>query len=392
MSKNAKIVVAIIIALIVIFALAKWQKHDKNEYSSGNKSDTKMAAGETYKIGVLLPLTGDAASYGEPGQKVLQMAVDELNNNGSMGSNKLKLIFEDAKCNGKDATAAAQKLVNVDSVQIIIGGFCSSESLAAVPVAEKQKVAIFSIGSSSPKLTGVSSYFFRIFPSDASQGSLDAEIANEKGYKTVAFIQEQQDYTLGIYQAFTKRFEELGGKTIKEEFAPGTADFKTQLTKLRGQKPDALFIDAQASAGDGRILKQLKDLGWQPKLFINEALAGDTAVIAENKSSLEGAIGAEFTVDPSNSKFKHLIDSYKQKYGAELPYQSYGQTEYDSIYLVKDGLMAVGYNGEKFAQWSRTIKNWEGASGKLSIKPDGDRESGYSPEIVKDGKMVPYTE
>ncbi len=60
------------------------------------------------------------------------------------------------------------------------------------------------------------------------------------------------------------------------------------------------------------------------------------------------------------------------------------------MYLVRDGIMAVGLNGKKLAAWSRTIKDWQGASGTITIKPDGDRTSGYSSEIVKDGKMEAY--
>jgi len=241
-----------------------------------------------------------------------------------------------------------------------------------------------------PKANQCKPVLFRNFPSDASQGSLDAETANKKGFKKVAFIQEQTDYAVGIFQAFDARFKELGGSTIKEEFATNATDFKTQLTKLKAENPDALFIDPQTSAALARILKQMTDLGWKPQIFINEATAGDSKVIAENKALLEGAYGAEFSVDPSNTKFQHLLSAYKQKFGKDLEYQSYGQTEYDLVYLIKDGIEKVGYDGQKLADWSRTVKDWQGASGTITIKPDGDRESGYSSEIVKDGKMVAY--
>jgi len=78
---------------------------------------------------------------------------------------------------------------------------------------------------------------------------------------------------------------------------------------------------------------------------------------------------------------------YKDKYGAEPPFQSYAQTAYDAPYLLKDGIIAVGYDGEKLAEWSRTIKDWEGASGKTTIGANGDRASGHVLKIVKDGKV-----
>jgi branched-chain amino acid transport system substrate-binding protein len=386
MDKATKTIVGIVVAVVIIggiYALAKNNKKTSQTYGGATQT-----AAATYKVGVILPLTGDAASYGEPGRNVYQMAVDEVNSSGGVDGKNLELVVEDGKCNGKDASNAMEKLVNVDKVQFVMGGFCSSESLAAAPIATTAKVPLVSPASTSPALTGVSPFFDRIIPSDASQGSLDAQVAYDKGWRKVAFIQEQTDYALGIYKAFSEKFQSLGGTVMKEEFPTGTSDFRTQLTKLRGQNPDALFLDGQASASTQRILKQLTDMSWKPHFLINEATAGDAQTIADNKTLLEGAIGAEFRTDLANAKFQHLLDAYKKKYGADLPYQSYAQNEYDEVFMVRDGIKAVGYDGQKLADWLRSVKDWDGASGKITIKSDGDRESGYSSEMVQDGKMV----
>src|SRR3989344_5259538 len=155
------------------------------------------------KVGVIAPLTGDAAAYGEPLTNIVKMAVEEVNNAGGVDGRTIELVIEDGKCNGKDGGSATQKLVNVDGVKVILGGFCSSESLAAIPIAEAAKVLVLSAGSSSPDLTGASPYFFRNYPSDSAQGKVLAQIAyNDKGWKKVAFLQEQTDYAVGIYKAF----------------------------------------------------------------------------------------------------------------------------------------------------------------------------------------------
>ena len=381
MNKITKVVLGAMVIVVVVWGVTTIQKKQKPSNS-----------GQALKIGVLLPLTGDVASYGEPGRNVFELAKEEVNNSGGIKGRRLEFIYEDSKCDGTTAANAAQKLINADKVQIIIGGLCSTESLAAVPVATKAKIAMFSAVSTSPKLTGISPYFFRISPSDASQGELDAKTALAKGYKLVAVVQQQLDYPLGLYLAFDQNMQKLGGKTIVETFTAGTADFRTILTKLKATNPDALFLDTQDSPTAQRVFKQLKDLGWRPKIIINEAIAGDIKALGDYKDILEGGIAAEFSARLDNPKFQHLLQAYQQKYGQELPYQSYGQAEYDAVYLLKDGLTAVGYNGEKFAVWSRTIKSWQGASGVITIKPDGDRESGYSPEIVRNGKMEAYNQ
>src|SRR6266404_612420 len=186
MNKATKWIVGVIVVVLVVWAIVAAQKKTKNESAmTGNQ-----VASDSYKVGVLLPLTGDAATYGEGGRNIFQMATDEINGSGGVNGKKLELIIEDSKCNGQDASNAMQKLVSVDKVQIVLGGFCSGETLAAEPIAESNKVALFSPGSSSPKLTNIGKYFSRDYPSDASQGSVLADVAyNKNSWKKVAILQ-----------------------------------------------------------------------------------------------------------------------------------------------------------------------------------------------------------
>ncbi len=380
MNKQVKVTAIFIVLVLVVWLIsAKTKPYQTSQ-------DT------IYKIGVLLPLSGDAAIYGEPAKNVYQLAVEEINSQGGVNGKKLELIIEDDKCSGKDGASAAQKLINVDKVQILLGSLCSSVTIPVVTIAQQNKVLFFSPGATSPELTGISPYFFRNVASDDSQGQVDAEIAYRKGFRKVAFIVEQKDYPLGIYGAFKKRFEALGGEVIKEEFPVDSTDFRSQLIKLKNQNPDVLFIDPQAPPAGERIIKQVEELAWKPQLFITETEAGDQKFLQDHKDFLEGSLGSQFVLDLTNPKSKHLLEDYKQKYGVELAYQSYGHTEYDSIYLLKFGIQQVGYNGEKLAAWSRTIKNWPGASGSITVNSAGDREGGYTPQIVKNGLIQNFFE
>jgi branched-chain amino acid transport system substrate-binding protein len=347
---------------------------------------------EPIKVGFMGPLSGDAAVYGEPYRNMVDMAINEINAAGGVNGAQLIPIYEDSKCNGKDASAAAQKLINVDGVKVIIGPFCSGESLAAISVAEAGQVALLSPGASSPDLTGKSRFFSRDYPSDVTQGKTLADAAyNIKKWKNVVMIQEQTDYALGIYNAFSSNFEKLGGKKVaKEEFPTTATDFRSMLTKLKALKPDALFVDAQTPANAERILKQLKDLKWTPKLIVNDAISGDPKTVEANKAILEGALAAEFGIDPNNAKFQSMNAAYKAKYGVEAPYQSYAQTEYDAVYIIRDALIAVGNDGAKISDWLKQLKDWPGASGLVTIGADGDRVGGHVLKVIKDGKVELY--
>ncbi|HEY4487151.1 MAG TPA: ABC transporter substrate-binding protein, partial [Candidatus Paceibacterota bacterium] len=253
-------------------------------------------------------------------------------------------------------------------------------------------VVMLSPSASSPDLTGISPYFFRDYPSDAKQGEVLAKLASSKGYKTVAFIQEQTDYATGLYKAFDSNFKTLGGATTNEAFPTSANDFRSIITKIKSQKPDAVFIDTQTPQAAERILKQMHELGYKPQLFVSDVTMGEPATLTANKALLEGTYGAEFVPDMTNEKLKHLVDAYKAKYQKDMPYVGYMSAAYDAVYLIKDGITQVGENGEKLAAWSRTISGWAGASGAVTIGQDGDRVSGHVAEIIHDGKTQVLTQ
>jgi branched-chain amino acid transport system substrate-binding protein len=389
MSNTTKWIIGVIILALVVWGVLS-QRQSKNQ--TVEKPEVKTELPEVIKLGAIQGLTGDTANIGEVFKNVLQMAVDELNQQGGISGKPVQLILEDGKCNGKDASAAAQKLVNVDKVQFIIGGLCSGESLAAEPIVTAGKVVLASGSATNPKLAGISPYFFRLAPNDNAQGQIDAEMANKKGYKKVAVLTEQTEYATGILKAFKDSFEKLGGVVESEEFAPGTANFSTQITKLKNTKPDALFLNTNGSTSFAKILKQMTDQNWKPQLMLNEIVSTDIKFLTDNKAQMEGALGVEFKTDETNPKLKTLVENYKKRFNTDISFVGFSAANYDLVSLFAEGVKTVGYNGEALAKWSRTIKNWPGALGKVSIKPDGDNESSYSASVIKDGKLVPIIE
>ena len=117
---------------------------------------------ETIRIGAIGPFTGDAAVYGQSEKNAIELAVQEINLDGGINGKKLEVIYEDGKCNGMDAATAAQKLINVDKVDIILGGVCSGETLAIAPLAEANEVLVFSSFSSSPDVTNAGDFIFLV--------------------------------------------------------------------------------------------------------------------------------------------------------------------------------------------------------------------------------------
>jgi branched-chain amino acid transport system substrate-binding protein len=373
---KSKATIWIIVLVVVIIVGLFWWKNN--------------AQGNVVKVGFIGPLTGNGAVYGEPFRNVVALAVDEINTSGGVSGKKLQVIYEDGKCTGTDAANAMNKLVSVDGVQVVLGGFCTGESAAIAPIATANKVALLSPGSTGPTLTGISPYFFRDCPSASTQSQVFAQIAfNGKKWKKIAVAVEQTDFATGVYNVFNQAFSQLGGTVTEEAFTSDTTDFRSILLKLKGANPDALFIDTQASKEASIIVKQMQDIGWKPHLILSNSITGDPKFLSDNKNFIDGALTAKFGIDATNPKFVHLIDAYKQKYGSEPAYEDYAQTDYDAVYLLRDAISQVGYDGSRIADWLRTVKNWPGASGQITMLANGDRDVSQIPQIVQNGVLVP---
>jgi branched-chain amino acid transport system substrate-binding protein len=157
------------------------------------------------KIGVILPLTGDGASLGEDCKNGIEIAKDEFNEKGM----KIVLFYEDSQGKPDKAINAFYKLVGT-GVKIIIGDLFSSPTLAIAPLAEKNKVFIFSPGASNPKLSGISRYVFRNYPSDNFEGEIIAKYIKKKGYSKVALLYPNNEYGVGLKNVLQKLFLNWG--------------------------------------------------------------------------------------------------------------------------------------------------------------------------------------
>ena len=96
-------------------------------------SEEKEVKEEVIKIGVILPLTGNAAVYGLSAKEGIDLSLEDINNTGGINGKTIQMIYEDSQCDSTKAVSAAHKLINIDKVQIIIGHICSNAAMAVVP-------------------------------------------------------------------------------------------------------------------------------------------------------------------------------------------------------------------------------------------------------------------
>ena len=346
------------------------------------------------KLGFISALSGDAAVVGEIERNTTQMAVKEINDAGGVNGRLLEVIYEDAKCNAKDALNAVQKLINVDKVKVILGAGCSSESLAIVPVATQNKVLMFSAGSSHPDLTGISKYFIRNYPSDYANSTIDGELMS-KLYKKVAIVSENADYPMGIKKSLEEIFNKNNIQIVANEvFNTGnssTKDFKSIFTKVKASDAEAVYLNpAPGATISALMIKQARDIGLTIPVHGNTTVISAEAIKIGGKY-MEGAISSDST--SLSERGLVVLEKYKKLYNKEPALAYFMGSNYDRTYLVAEAIGKVGYDADKIVSYLKGIKEYDGTIGKYHFGENGDVVGvGFMPVMVKDGKEVPYVQ
>lgn len=259
--------------------------------STGNTPITSTTV-PVYRIWVIAPLTGDAAVYGEEEKRVLDYRVEQMNKDAIKNGYKVELVYEDGKCDGAAASAAFQKLTDIDGTKMILGGFCSSESLAMAPLLDTKKdVLLISAASSSPVIEGKHPRLFSLSYNDNTIG--EWIVSELKKYKKVAIISEQNDYNQGVHDVVVNELKKNAPETlviIDEWFSKGSTDFRNELEKLKKSGADAVFLNPNAGVTAEAMLRQIAEIKDWKTQFVSHIAYMSPDVIKIAPQAVEGTI------------------------------------------------------------------------------------------------------
>ena len=339
-------------------------------------------------VGAALPLTGDAAVYGQALKNGIELALEEHNR---AGSNKLSIIYEDDQYAPKMAVTAVQKLIQVDKVPLIIGGAGSTTAEPIISIITQNKVVLLSPCATAPSLTGASPYFFRLWPSDTYEGVVLAETAwNKLGIKKVAVLYVNAPYGQGITDVFSKRYQQLGGTiAFSESYAQNATDFRTQLTKIKAEGVPWVFLPGYVKEVSN-ILKQSLELGVEVRFLGVNSLYDPNLLKVAGKAA-EGAIFAVQTYDADsvNPLIHRFVESYQTKYGAKP--DAFAATGYDALRVVAAAIeRSNSISGPELRDAMAKIKDFKGPSGHISFNANGDVNKPLQLMTVLNGQFVRF--
>ena len=345
-----------------------------------------QSGAETVKIGVLTPLTGPVAEYGNNIKDGIELAMQEINKDAGINGKRIELYFEDSKCDPAQALSGFNKLTDIDGVQIVLGTVCSSETLAIAPTANDKKVIVISAAASSPDITNAGDYIFRVYPSDTYEAGIAVDTIIGKLQKNrVSILYLNNSYGTALRDAFRNKFSSVGGKILDEEgYSQDSKDFRAQLSKIKDQNPDVIYMISYPIDG-GLAIKQAKEMGMNA-IFLGTSGLKANDFIQNGGISTEGFILA--SPSESYSTRKNLfVNNYEKRFAKKPGLAS--DLAYDSLYIIKRAFIGAK-NIEEVKNNLYKVKEFEGASGEIGFDLNGDATNiKYSLFTIKNGQFIP---
>ena len=378
MKKQIWIPILIVIIIIVVGVVIM----------AGNKQ--KPLEGEV-KVGIISALTGGASSFGIPALNATKLAVDEINNNGGINGKKLVLISEDGQCNAKHASDAANKLINIDKVPVVLTN-CSTETLSVAALADPKKIITFGAISTSPAISNAGDYVFRISPKDTKGTQLLSDYMLKNGYSRIALLTANDAYSISVKKDFENYFKSNGGIIkLSENFDPGNTDFRTELMKIKKMNVQALMFIPIKTLNAVEILKQIKETDLGLPLFSTRTLVNSDA-ISQVGNLMNGIIYAEVKFDSTNKGVQNFLKKYIEKFGHKPTYSlQMIAGVYDRMNIVADAFRECGKDTNCLKDYFYKIKGYKGISGKITIDKNGDPDMNFQLMTVKNKEIIPLT-
>jgi branched-chain amino acid transport system substrate-binding protein len=314
-------------------------------------------ANEPLRIGALFAVTGPASFLGEPERNTLEMLVKEANAKGGIKGQKLELVVYDTQGDATKAVQLATKLIKNDKVSVIIGPSTTGETMAVIPVAEKEKIPLISCAAGIKITDPVKKYVF-------------------KKQKNVALL----TVTDGFGSSGREQLKELAKKkgitvVADETFGPKDTDMTAQLTKIKGSKADAIICWG-TNPGPAIVTRNVKQLGIKIPLYQSHGVASKKYIELAGADNAEGVIlpAGKLAIfdklpknDPQAKLLKDYDTAYRKAFNVEA--STFGGYAYDAFLMITEVMKNKVSTPDQLRDGLEGIKKLVSISGIFTMSP-----------------------
>lgn len=309
----------------------------------GGCSGGSSQSADVVKVGIILPLTGPEAMFGNMEKNAFELAYEELKAAGktTVGGKEIQLLFEDDQGKQDVAKSATEKLVNQDRVAILSGGYSSACTNVIAGSAQTMSTPFLAVTGSSDEITRQGwSYVFRGTAAPASKytGAFWDMAEKVLKPKNVAVIYENTDFGLSSAKGFKEECQKRGINIVFDQaYEHGALDFKPMLANMRSTNPDMIFAVSYVMDA-AMIVKQMKELDFNTNLFVGGGAGYTMPEFKENAGDAAEYVASTTLWVPSVAwpGAGEFFENYKKKYGKEPDY--HGAQAYATMYVIADAL------------------------------------------------------
>lgn len=359
--------------------------------AAGSETAASGSEDDVIRIGVIGPMTGGSAIYGEGAQNAIDMAVEEINADDSSPYTVEIVNNGEIADDAQDAKQAmnAYNRVMADDPDALVGSFFSSVTLPMAQQAAADKMLLLATGATNVDVTLAGPTVFRDCFIDPYQGKMAALFVQSQGYTKVAVLYaNDDDYSNGLKDAFIENCEDLGIEVVDTEQCVTTdTDFTSQLSKVVASGADFLYYPCFQDTVP-LVVNQARSAGF------TGAIMGGDGWDSSDTTGLESQFDNcyftnHYSSEDTSPAVVNFVSKYTEKYGTES-LNACASLYYDAIYMIYQAAQNGGGTDTASLVKGMTGMTFTGVGGTFTLDENGDPAKQIVVNSFVDGQVQWY--